>query len=189
MRSRGEPVKRFKEIRPVKTAGKRSRKKPKVAVTAMKSDGGTAMTMELSLYISQRNDLNSRNLLELNDRKVFSPLVVGHVKRELYAAPPLGWQGQGGPGMNSPSPWTAGRRPTLAGRDGNGPRINADGPGQPGHPPGQEGPPLAARLASLPPDTLKALTDLAVAWADRPEAVKAAVAALAALPAPEGGQP
>jgi len=47
------------------------------------------MTMELSLYISQRNDLNSRNLLELNDRKVLFPLVEVDFKRELYAALPL----------------------------------------------------------------------------------------------------
>ena len=74
---------------PVKTAGKRSPKKPKVAVTAMKSDGGTAMTMESALYRSQRNDLNSRNFLELNDRKVLFPLVEVDFKRELYAALPL----------------------------------------------------------------------------------------------------
>ena len=52
-----------------------------MAVTAMKSDGGTAMTMESALYGSQRNDLNSRNLLEFNDREMFPAFVEGYVQR------------------------------------------------------------------------------------------------------------
>ena len=60
---------------PAKMAGKRRSRVVRRAVRITESDDEIMIDVESAIYYDQYNVQNSRNLLELNDRKVFSEVL------------------------------------------------------------------------------------------------------------------